>query len=216
MVTKEEVKAILFELKSEDNVKNRLSIFQKRYEMIREEIIMHLEYRYKVFEILLIFIPTILGFMVYTQYYELSFLASFVTFASSFLFVGENKSLVILANYLVMLEEVIDKEYELPFPGWETWSRSSDGKKMKPSRFLMLGFSSIFFVSYSIFNFIGCFLSKSLREMLFFVPPIVDDFTFRAVIFSLLELSVLLILYPALRTYTKYWLKKQSLSNSNH
>jgi len=196
-------------------MENELKVLQDRYGWIRDEILIRLEYRYKLSELLLAFVPVALGFIWYIQLYEFSFFCCLIVIFIGTLFYGENRSIVELSNYLVSLETQIEKILTTPVLGWETYARGAPMRKVRATPILLVGFALLIFVSYTIFNIFFSFLSKFQIQAHFLLPFSLNASTvlyLRVVTFAIIEIPIGLWAWLSYSRYKLAYWRKPSLS----
>ena len=131
------------------------SILHQRYGWVREEILLRLEYRYKIINLALVLFPAALGFIWAYQAYPISFIICILGLILELLFYAENKAIVDLASYLLEIENILDTRHKNNIVGWERYSRESEFFKKKATKHLVFAFNLFFITFYTIFNAIG-------------------------------------------------------------
>lgn len=179
-------------LKLENNI-YKIEILQQRYKLVRDEIIMRLEHRYKLMQFLLALIPISYAAIAISELYYISLLMCVLIFIIAMLFYSENRSILDESNYLQKLEYFIDINAALPIQGWETYGRDPKMKKIRATRTLHTTFLFLFILSYSFYNCIFSYhlpyINESITQLVNLKWNIFDC---RISVFIVLELPILI------------------------
>ena len=101
------------ELVPEDN------ILLQRNEQLRSEIRLKIAARYRLLQMGITIILVGIGTIWTTQAFEVAFVGCVFVLVITYFLYAESRMISEIVVYLLQIEEVLDKKYGIPIPGWE-------------------------------------------------------------------------------------------------
>ena len=134
-----------------------IEVLQSRYELVRNELVMRLDYRYKLFQLSLVIVPAFASFIWKLKWYYAGFGVSifYILIISILLF--EAKQIIFISDYLYKIEKYLDETLNLPCKGWEIYTRASSNSSKKGTNSLAIAFVFLFSIPYFIGIGIGLY-----------------------------------------------------------
>ncbi len=146
------------ELVPEDN------ILLQRNEQLRSEIRLKIAARYRLLQMGITIILVGIGTIWTTQAFEVAFVGCVFVLVITYFLYAESRMISEIVVYLLQIEEVLDKKYGIPIPGWERHLLEVRHKRHRMQRIQIWSGVLFLLFTYSIFNAMGCLaLSGVLR-----------------------------------------------------
>ena len=179
-----------------------IDILNSRYSDLRKEILMRLEYRYKIVNLILLLITASITVIWKLAWYDVSFIACFFILFATLILLGESKQIISISNYLGQIDKTLDEELKLRPIGWERFTRIKSHNPEKGTKLLVVGYAVIFFLIYVTFALIGVLKTQTCLEVTLLSYKV--DVFLISMISALITLPLFLAV-GVIKSYRGYW-----------
>ncbi len=186
-----------------DENSKRIDLLNERYKTLRQEILMRIDYKYKLFNSSLLALSIGIGVIWKLKWFGVGYLLCGFLALVTALILAESRQIIMLSDYLIKIEDYLDNTLDMPIEGWEKHTRLSYYKSINGTNHIVIFLLITFLLSYLTFSYIAI----SNTDFIFIKTFVGEKYQLWGTIGTCLLLSIPLfvLLQYVVGSSSKYW-----------